>query len=266
MLFKSQKHQSKKYIGVLLDLLFVEAAVTTLFYHSYNKSGQPSFLWMLAVSVVGSIRATSSLFLTLIVSMGYGTVRADLKGNERLVYSMTIAHLALSLGNIFATISSSDRSLIYVAFFALPLTALNISYFVWSWSELKKTKRELEMKKQMAKLKMYDSLTRAMDILMLIAGFLLFMSLLSLTNLATTSSPKAWMAANWQHFWFFGDGWSMLLVLGGTCIVAYLWRPRLHNRTFGMEQVLGEEEDGECADVKFVEPVGLQELRDIIKT
>lgn len=212
----------------------------TIFYHNYNKTGSPSLFWMTIVSLVSSLRASASLFLTLIVSMGYGTVRADLKGRERAVYSLTISHAVLSVLNILATIASSDRSMFYVLLLACPLAALNMIFFLWSMNEIKETKRELEQKKQMAKLAMYNRLTRAMDVIVTFAAILL---LISMTMIIGGAGSRNWMAKHWRSFWFFADGWSTLIVFGGSAVVAWLWRPRVHNRTFGMEQVAGDDED-----------------------
>lgn len=231
--------------------MFVEMATMTIFYHNYNKTGSPSLFWMTMVSLVSSLRASASLFLTLIVSMGYGTVRADLKGRERAVYSLTIAHAALSVANILCTIASSDRSIFYVLLLACPLALLNITFFLWSMNEIKETKRELEVKKQPAKLAMYNRLTRAMDAIVTVAAFLLICSMAMIVGGA---GSRHWMAKHWRSFWFFADGWSTMIVFGGSVAVAWLWRPRKHNRTFGMEQIAGDEEDV-CDSVVTLEPV-----------
>lgn len=203
-----------------------------------------------------------SLFLTLLVSMGYGTVRADLKGKERSVYLLTGAHALLSIANILTALSSSSSENLasfLLLFLALPLAGCNIVFFMWSMSEIKQTKSELELKKQRAKLAMYNRLTRAMDVLVAIAALLLFFSLLGLIGGAAGS--RDWMARHWKSFWFLADGWSTFLVLGGSLTVAWLWRPRLHNRTFGMEEIVGEDEQ----DVVLLEPVEIdsKEIKNI---
>lgn len=233
----------------------------TIFYHKYNQTGLPSLLWMTIVSIVSSLRASASLFLTLIVSMGYGTVRADMKGRERAVYSLTISHAVLSVVNILCTIASSDRSIFYILLLACPLALINVIFFLWSMNEIKETKRELEAKKQPAKLAMYNRLTRAMDAIVTIAAILLLTSMVMIVGGA---GSRHWMANHWRSFWFFADGWSTLIVFGGSVAVAWLWRPREHNRTFGMEQIAGDEEDVNFDHVTTLEPILRgTELKDI---
>ena len=45
------------------------------------------------------------------------------------------------------------------------------------------------------------------------------------------------MSRHWKSFWFLADGWSSLMLFGACLTVAYLWRPRENNRTFGMDEL-----------------------------
>lgn len=234
---------------MMLPVLFVEMLVTFTFYQRYNQTGHPSTLLLAMVSLVSSIRASASLFLTLTVSMGWGTVRGDLQGHETIIYLLTMAHLILSIFNIFATMTVTNRSSIIFLIVSLPLAACNIIFFIWSMSAIKSTKADLLERKQSTKLAMYERLTKAMDIIFMAAGLLLLLSIISLLS-SSTGNSREWMARHWQSFWFLADGWSTLVVLGGTLTIAWLWRPRVHNRTFGMDEVA----DGDDFDLRnFVE-------------
>lgn len=62
-------------IAFVLGLNLLEMASNHLYYSYTNTNGLPSFPLLLAVTSVGAFRTTASMFLVLIVSLGYGTVR-----------------------------------------------------------------------------------------------------------------------------------------------------------------------------------------------
>lgn len=62
-------------IAFVLGLCLLEMASNYWYYSYTNTHGQPSFPLLLLVTFIGAFRTTAAMFLVLIVSLGYGTVR-----------------------------------------------------------------------------------------------------------------------------------------------------------------------------------------------
>lgn len=230
------------YIALVLGLNAAEMAASYSFYSYANAHRYPSRLFLLLVILLSALRTTASLFLVLIVSLGYGTVSPTLGGKRRAVFTLAALHLAFSITSVFFMLTGRDSMgppdalMSSLAFFlgTLPAALTHVSFYSWILQALADIRSLLGTRKQAVKKGMFDRLDRVLKVFFVVS---VGMSALSIWVFLTRANDPSWFASNWHHLWLFIDGWPMLLNLGAVLALAYTWRPRANNRDFGLQQL-----------------------------
>jgi hypothetical protein len=108
-------------------------------------------------AILNAGRNTLSLFILLIVCLGYGVIRPTLGETlmKKCIY-LACAHFVFgvvySAGSLFATHIESG---LLVMMFVLPLSFSLTLFYAWSLQGLQETMKRLEAKRQPEKLKMF---------------------------------------------------------------------------------------------------------------
>lgn len=116
----------------------------------------------------------------------------------------------------------------------IPVSTTFFIFISWILSTLHSTKAVLLQRKQTAKLKMYHSLERVLVGLVTLASVMLLVSVIVVIG---RSPSQSWYAVHWSHLWLVTDGWQQALSVGSVAILAYLFRPREHNRSYGLQEL-----------------------------
>lgn len=249
-LFPIFKHRSEllllqKYLAAFFIFLTVESILTWSLYDVKNNNktyplpGGIQF-YIVFVSILNAFKISFSLFLLLIISLGYGIVYMKLPRRlmnackiicgVHFILSVAVAWLSYNTLQSQPTASTTDTSKASDAFdsdswviiaVTLPLIVIFAGIYLWTLTSLRKTTQLLEENKQVVKLKMYQNLFRLIfgSILLLIFAFVIS-SILIFNDSLSESIEK---------FWKFND---VLTTFWPSCVyfivfigIAIIWRP-----------------------------------------
>lgn len=234
----------QKYVAGMLALSALEMLTYYIFYAFYNRTGEPSYVLLGLAAIVGSTRMTASLFIVLIVSMGYGTVLPSLEDRASPIYTLSLVYLGASVVNILASLTTRGISSLIWLLSTLAITVGGAAFMTWTFDSLKTTAAILLQRKQFTKLEMYNKLTALLKALYTLT---ILCMLLAVLFIGTSTANQAWYAGHWDALWLATDGWQSFLNLAGCLGVAYIFRPRSNNRTHAMNELSSEPLDDDEA-------------------
>lgn len=163
--------------------------------------------------------------------------RPSLGEKAAYVYGLSGFYLVASVINVLASLTMRTSGQILLLLSTLGVALGGAAFLTWTFDSLKGTMGILLERKQHAKLQMYERLAAILKALY--AGTILCL-LASVLFIAGSGTSQDWYAGHWQWLWLMTDGWQNLLNLGGVLAISYVFRPRSHNRTYGMNELSGE--------------------------
>eukprot|EP00158_Paraphelidium_tribonemae_P002676 Partr_v1_DN25574_c0_g1_i2_m20877 putative Transmembrane protein 87A len=236
----------QNYIAGLFLVLMVDYAFHYGFYQYATQNERPSMVLGAFSSIMNSLRNAASIFVLLLVSMGYGVVRpslgSDMKKCIGISVALFVAFLILNFADIASKKQTQSPNFFAALLILLPVAICMTTSFYWILVSINTTIVHLETRRQMFKLKMYKwlKLNISVGIVAVFACTLLFGLILSwMTHL------DAW-ARSWESLWFVQTGWMNILYLGMFLSMIILWRPTKNNARYGLEEL---PEDGDNFDL-----------------
>ncbi|KAF2398569.1 hypothetical protein EJ06DRAFT_538656 [Trichodelitschia bisporula] len=232
----------QNYITAIIIFLVVEMLMTWGFYDYQNVHGSNlgAKVFMIVVAVLNAGRNSFSLFLLLIVCMGYGVVKPSLGRTMIAVRWLAATHFVCDV--IYAVASLTvrpDEAGAMVLLVVVPLAATLTAFYVWTLNSIGQTMRDLVARKQHVKAGMYKKLWWCL-LGSIIFIFLSFFATSFTVVTVDADSPQA----QWKTRWFVLDGWLNLVYLANVAYIAYLWRPTANNRRFAMSDELAQDDEG----------------------
>jgi hypothetical protein len=155
-------------------------------------------------------------------------------------------YLLTSVANVLASLTMRTSSQIILLFSTLGVAIGGAAFMTWTFDSLKTTTAILLQRKQHAKLEMYEQLTA---ILKGAYSVTILCLLASIVFVASSGASQTWYAGHWHYLWLMTDGWQCLLNLVAVLSISYVFRPRIHNRTYGLEELASDPLDHE-ADIE----------------
>ncbi|CDK28181.1 unnamed protein product [Kuraishia capsulata CBS 1993] len=246
-LFQVFKHRSEllllqKYLAGFFVFLTVESIFTWSLFDVQNNNrkyplpGAISF-YVFFVSLLSSFKTSFSLFLLLIIALGYGVVYPKL--NKKLMLKVKIlagCHFIFGVGFITYSYlstqsqpnsgatgedSSAGAGSWLVLLTAIPYAFTLVAFYFLILSSLSKTVKLLAENKQIVKLKMYQKLFRLIFASLLLLIFAFVISIILVFNDSLTDSI--------EKFWKFNnvltDFWPSCLYFMVFIGIAIIWRP-----------------------------------------
>lgn len=249
-LFPIFKHRSEllllqKYLAGFFVFLTIEDILTWSLYEIKNNNktyplpGGIQF-YIVFISILNAFKISFSLFLLLIISLGYGIVypklpRKLMNGCKimcglHFIFSVGVAWLSYNTMQSQPTASTTDTSKAsdsidsdswIILLFTIPLSIIFIGLYLWIITSLKQTTEMLLQNKQIVKLKMYQKLFRLIvgSVLLLLFAFIISTILIFNDNLSESI----------EKFWKFND---VLVTFWPSCVyfvvfigIAIIWRP-----------------------------------------
>jgi seven-transmembrane receptor len=116
----------------------------------------------------------------------------------------------------------------------LPSAFTQAAFYSWIIRALQDTRETLSTRKQFIKKAMFDRLSR------MLTGFFLasiVMSIASALVFVTRVGDPSWFSRHWHSLWLYIDGWPIILNFVASIAVAYIWRPRMNNRDYALQQL-----------------------------
>ncbi|KAF9091100.1 hypothetical protein BGX23_005492 [Mortierella sp. AD031] len=228
------------FISGVIFFLMVEMAFNWGYWDDFNKAGEPSIALLVIVSILNSGRNSLSLFMLLIVSMGYGVVKPTLGSTMKKVIILSLAHFLFGIIYSAGTMSPVDNvSAMIVLMVVVPLALTMTSFYIWTLQSLTSTIATLNLRRQTEKVKMY---TRLWRLLVFSLSVLCAFFVINTLNFMNMDDPD-WPATHWRIKWFLLDGWLNILYLIVFTVIIILWRPTENNKRYGIEQLETEDFD-----------------------
>jgi hypothetical protein len=205
---------------------------------------------LVMTSILDAARNSTSLFLLLIVSMGYGVVRPSIGTVMRRVQILTGIHflcgVLYSVGIVLILTESGGG---WIFLFIFPLAFTLTAFMMWTLHSLNATIEYLTSRKQTFKGQMFRKLYRIL-VCAVVAIFAFFI----LTSIAfSQSATEGFSPSVWSYRWFLLDGWMGLLYLIVFSSIAWLWRPTGQNLRLSMSDEIGQDEAFEGEDYEIDE-------------
>jgi hypothetical protein len=223
----------QNYITAIIGFLVLEMLLTWGYYDFENVHGSTigAKAFLIVVAILNAARNSFSLFLLLIVCMGYGVVKPSLGKTMLYVRGLAALHFVFCvIYTIASMVIHPEDAGILVLFIILPLSATLTAFYVWTLNSLGATMKDLVDRKQHVKAGMYRKLWWCiLTTIVVIFGFF-FLNSFSFFS----ASNEDFAPTHWQTRWFILDGWLNLVYLADVIFIAYLWRPTPNNRRFAM--------------------------------
>ncbi|KXS13874.1 hypothetical protein M427DRAFT_58131 [Gonapodya prolifera JEL478] len=220
----------QNFLSLVIFFIMLENSFTYGFYDYYNNHGSPSNFLLVLVVVLSAGRNTVSLFILLIVSLGFGVVKPTLGSTMQRCIGLAWVHFVFGNLYIAGQMVSRDVNLFNFLVFVLPIALAMTVFYIWTFSALAQTIQTLELRRQVHKLSMYRALYR-----LLIAGMVglgVFLACMSIAFRGHTE--EAWMARNWKIRWLWTEGFLNVLYALIFWSVLFLWRPTANNSRYGL--------------------------------
>lgn len=203
---------------------------------------------LVLTSILDAARNSVSLFLLLIVSMGYGVVRPSIGPVMTRVRILTAVHFVCGvLYSIGIVLIVTETGGGWIFLFIFPLAFTLTSFMMWTLHSLNATIEYLTQRKQTFKGQMFRRLYRIL-LCAVVAIFAFFI----ITSIAFSQSSAEDFSPNvWPYRWFLLDGWMGTLYLAVFGSIAWLWRPTGQNLRLSMSDEIGQDEgfDGEDYEI-----------------
>lgn len=183
----------------------------------------------------------------------FSICRPSLGDKAVYVYMLSGFYLLASVANVLASLTMRTSGQIILLFSTLGVAVGGASFMTWTFDSLKSTIAILLQRKQNAKLEMYEQLTSILKAAYSVTVICLCASIIFVAGSGTS---QAWYAGHWQWLWLMTDGWQCLLNLLAVLGISYVFRPRSHNRTFGMSELASEPLDEDIEGGK----IGLENI------
>ncbi|KAF9185991.1 hypothetical protein BGZ51_001747 [Haplosporangium sp. Z 767] len=251
------------FITGVIFFLMIEMAFNWGYWDNYNKSGESPVALLVLVSILNSGRNSLSLFMLLIVSMGYGVVKPTLGSTMKKVIVLSLAHFLFGIIYSAGTMSPvEDVSAMIVLMVVVPLALTMTSFYIWTLQSLTSTIATLNLRRQTEKVKMYTRLWRLLVFSLTVLCAFFVINSFNFMNM----NDDDWPATHWRIKWFLLDGWLNILYLIVFTVIVILWRPTANNKRYGIDQLETEDfdENDEHADhnnARAAEAMGLTGMK-----
>lgn len=262
------------YISGMIGFLVLDMICEWMYYKYFNShtidmehfrevSGSKSVTAMarfllVVINVMDSAQSALSLFLLLIVSMGYGVVRPTIGNVIYKVFVLTGLHFGFgvlySVGIIMLLLGQNAA---WTFSFIFPLAGTLTAFLTWILHSLRETINDLTERRQAFKCAMFKRLNYILlgAVVALLAYFFVAMAIVmsySATEVATHS---------WKYRWFLLDGSLVLVYAVAFVLIAWVWRPTGQNMRLAMSDELATE-DHDAAGAFEVPSLASHDLDD----
>ncbi|KAK0530031.1 hypothetical protein OC835_004144 [Tilletia horrida] len=198
-------------------------------------------------SVLDAARNSISLFLLLIVSMGYGVVRPSIGPIMTRVRMLTGLHFVFgmlySIGVVLITLESGGG---FIFLFIFPLSLTLTAFMMWTLRSLNSTIEHLTARKQRFKVSMFTKLHRILSVAVLVIFLFFLLSVVFFGSAVETFSSRTW-----KYRWILLDGWLGTLYFAVFSAIVWIWRPTGQNLRMSMSDEVATDEDADANDFEI---------------
>ncbi|KAI9225145.1 lung seven transmembrane receptor-domain-containing protein [Blastocladiella britannica] len=239
----------QKYISGVIAFLVFETAINYFYLLDWNNRGEQSWALLVLSALLNSARNSVSLFILLIVSLGYGVLKPSLGDDMKRCQILAAVHLVFGALYTGFTLKQSDHKSPFILLVALPLAITLTAFYIWTLTALTATTQHLQLRRQHFKLHMYTILWRVL----LFAGINLALYFITNAVWFARRDDVVFVARWWPYRWFVVDGWLNALYSVAMLAVCWQWRPTENNARYGLEEILADplEDEFELGDGEY---------------
>lgn len=227
----------QNYVTVVLALGMMEMALRYYDFAQFNRTGARGTALIISSSILHTLKQTVSRLLVLIVSMGFGIVKPTLGDSFNTIAALGGLYFFFSAVQRIYELSSHTSAITFMQYVTmLPVAALDLVFFIWTFRSLGDVISQLESREQGAKLALYQRFRRILVSMMVLA------SIWSLAYLFIVVSGR--INEDWESRWIF-DGFFDGLYLLVLVSIMILWRPTNNSMQFAYQRVANRDLDDE---------------------
>ncbi|KAI8901290.1 lung seven transmembrane receptor-domain-containing protein [Globomyces pollinis-pini] len=227
------------YVSGVIAFLVVEMAFNYGFFENYNETGEISKSLLTIMAILNAARTSLSLFMLLIVSLGYGVVKPTLGTTMNRCLALAGSHFFFNVLYAIGTLMSDDVNSNPVFLLTLPLSFTMTIFYMWIMGGLNDTMQHLETRRQIIKLTMYKRLWWILASTIFGTFGILIANSINISH----RNEESWIINQWKWRWMLLDGSLNILFFITFVSVAYLWMPTTNNERYGLDQIATDEED-----------------------
>lgn len=232
----------QKYITALAVYMLAEQWLVWGYFVDYNKSGLVGAghkAYLCVVAVLGAGRLALTLFLLLIVSMGYSVVFESL--GKRMKWAAYLALAQFVAATLYALdtyrmVPDDEEGTLGLLIF-LPLTLTMVTSYAWTLQNLAATHTYLKERHQFVKARMY----RMLGWILSGSAVALFAFVVIHTLFTSAQRLKDFINNYWKTKWLLSDGWPNIVYFVGFALIALIWAPTANNRQYAMSTQLSQD-------------------------
>jgi len=213
------------FLSALLLLMMLESLVWFLMLWQINLTGRIHWLWVTATVLTSSVKRTAVGLLYLLISLGYGIMnKARIGTNIRLIVGVIGIYFVVSTAQEMITayiregvVQSDYEVLLGFAGLVLlfPSVVIPLGLFWWICACLYKTIQKVKLRKQEAKLELYNKVMVTLIVAAIVTGLMVLME----TGISIVDSDQMW-----RVWWIFTAYWFVMF-LAMTVSLLVLFHP-----------------------------------------
>ncbi|WFD29461.1 hypothetical protein MSPP1_000470 [Malassezia sp. CBS 17886] len=244
------------FVSGTVAFLIVEM-LCQLYYYSYYNSHRIDFVrirsidgrasetlmarfLLVLINVLDAARNSLSLFLLLIVAMGYGVVRPTIGSEMTKVRVLTGLHFLFGvLYSVGIVLIFMDDASAWMLLFIFPLAFTLTMFLMWILYALKGSIMHLTERRQTYKCAMFTKLYRILQG----AVAALFIYFFLTTFVIFTNGADGLVTNLWQYRWLLLDGSLGFLYFAVFASIAWVWRPTGQNMRLAMSDEVATDEE-----------------------
>ena len=185
--------------------------------------------------ILHTLKQTVSRLLVLVVSMGFGIVKPSLGDSFYTVAGLGGLFFFFAIVQRIYELSSHTSAITFMQYVTmLPVAALDLVFFLWTFRSLNDVIGQLENREQELKLQLYKRFRLVLVVTMLVA------SIWSLVYSFIVVSGR--INDDWESRWIFDGFFDVLYVLVLIAIMI-LWRPTNNSTQFAYSRIVAKDVD-----------------------
>ncbi|EMR10347.1 hypothetical protein PNEG_01600 [Pneumocystis murina B123] len=240
----------QKYITAIIIFLIVEMIILCGYYKYININGYDSgsFIYLSVVALINAARSSFSLFILLVVSMGYSIVKPTL--GPVMIKCRLLAAFHFLSSVIYIIVSAFNYWINFFPFIIISLFLLSLTFsifYFWTIYSLNKTIVDLDHRKQYTKGFIYKKLRISLFFTLVLITIYTIIRIIFISR----ENLKLFAPLYWRIRWLVLYGFLDILYLIVFVTIIVLWRPTVSNIRLAISDEVVQEDDFEVDDLDF---------------
>ncbi|ODQ81198.1 hypothetical protein BABINDRAFT_34204 [Babjeviella inositovora NRRL Y-12698] len=215
----------QKYLVAFFGFLTAETILIWSYYDLQNQQGLKKgvLVYMFFIAILNSVKISFSLFLLLLISLGYGVVYPKLS-KKVMLRCKILAGLTFITTAVYVApdyIVNPDSKSLAAFFVVVPAAVTFAVFYVTILTSMRTTTTFLREQRQVIKLHMYQTLFNVIFASMIV----IFLGMFASTFVYFGYSSVDTIESHWKSRFFIFSFWPSIAYFFVFTSVAFIWRP-----------------------------------------